>query len=77
MKVVIPDEYKDFFDLELFEKFGAFISNAPKGLESAARIVKANQQRGMRTYVNINNHYEGSAPLTMAFLIRSLDVIFF
>jgi uncharacterized protein YecE (DUF72 family) len=44
----------------------------PKGLESAARIVKANQQRGMRTYVNVNNHYEGSAPLTID---RFLDVL--
>ncbi len=44
----------------------------PKGLDSAARIVKANQQRGMRTYVNVNNHYEGSAPLTID---RFLDVL--
>ncbi|MGD2246097.1 MAG: DUF72 domain-containing protein [Candidatus Aminicenantes bacterium] len=44
----------------------------PEGLQDAARIVKANLRRGMRTYVNINNHYEGSAPLTID---RFLDVL--
>ena len=44
----------------------------PKGLESASRIVRANRQRGMRTFVNVNNHYEGSAPLTID---RFLDVL--
>lgn len=44
----------------------------PKGLESAAIIVKNNQERGMRTFVNVNNHYEGSAPLTID---RFLDVL--
>ncbi|MFC2168842.1 DUF72 domain-containing protein [Acidobacteriota bacterium] len=44
----------------------------PEGLKSAAMIVKSNQQRGMRTFVNVNNHYEGSAPLTID---RFLDVL--
>ena len=44
----------------------------PEGLKSAAMIVKSNQQRGIRTFVNVNNHYEGSAPLTID---RFLDVL--
>lgn len=40
---------------------------APKdgGLRSAARLVRANKDKNMRTFVNVNNHYEGSAPLTI------------
>lgn len=47
---------------------------APKddGLRSAARIVRANKEKAMRTFVNVNNHYEGSAPLTIR---RFLDVL--
>ena len=37
----------------------------PEGLEAAARIARTNAERGVRTYVNVNNHYEGSAPLTV------------
>jgi uncharacterized protein YecE (DUF72 family) len=40
---------------------------APKleGLKSAARIVRFNLQHKIRTFVNVNNHFEGSAPLTI------------
>ena len=39
---------------------------APKleGLQAAAKIVRFNTARSFQTLVNINNHYEGSAPLT-------------
>jgi uncharacterized protein YecE (DUF72 family) len=36
-----------------------------EGLESAVRIIDWNSARGVRTIVNVNNHYEGSAPLTI------------
>ena len=39
---------------------------APKleGLQAAADIVRFNTARSFQALVNINNHYEGSAPLT-------------
>ncbi|HDT11708.1 MAG TPA: DUF72 domain-containing protein [bacterium] len=41
------------------------ISPKPAGLKAAAHIVKENTYKEIVTYVNINNHYEGSAPLTV------------
>jgi len=47
---------------------------APKarGLQSAAAIVRANAKKGVLTYLNMSNHYEGSAPLSLR---RFLDVL--
>jgi uncharacterized protein YecE (DUF72 family) len=41
-------------------------------LEGAANIVRANAQASVTTYVNVNNHYEGSAPLTIEKLLKLL-----
>ena len=41
-------------------------------MAAAADIVRANAREGRMTYVNINNHYEGSAPLTIARFVREL-----
>ena len=30
-------------------------------------------KRGIRTFVNVNNHYEGSAPLTIQRFVRVLE----
>ena len=35
-------------------------------------IIRQNLEHDMDTYVNVNNHYEGSAPLTIR---RLLDVL--
>ena len=35
------------------------------GLKTVAGIVKENKMRKITTYVNVNNHYEGCAPLTI------------
>jgi uncharacterized protein YecE (DUF72 family) len=47
---------------------------APKteGLKAAAAIVRANARNKVLTYLNLNNHYEGSAPLSIG---RFLDVL--
>lgn len=42
------------------------------GLEAAASIVQANARAGVTTYVNVNNHYEGCAPLTIERLVKLL-----
>jgi uncharacterized protein YecE (DUF72 family) len=54
------------------EVWSRVVSSQPEGLKSAARIVRSNTRRGMKTFVNVNNHYEGSAPLTVD---RFLDVL--
>jgi hypothetical protein len=42
------------------------------GLEATASIVKENTRAGLTTIVNVNNHYEGCAPLTIQRLLRVL-----
>jgi uncharacterized protein YecE (DUF72 family) len=48
------------------------VERRDEGLRSAIDIVKANAARLITTYVNVNNHYEGSAPLTIE---RFLDAL--
>jgi uncharacterized protein YecE (DUF72 family) len=42
------------------------------GLKATAAIVRQDLDAGVDTYVNVNNHYEGSAPLTIERLLRQL-----
>jgi len=44
----------------------------PDGLKAAATIVRANARNKVLTYLNLNNHYEGSAPLSIG---RFLEVL--
>jgi uncharacterized protein YecE (DUF72 family) len=41
------------------------VSPQPESLAAAAEIYLANRERSIRTFVNVNNHFEGSAPLTI------------
>ncbi len=43
-----------------------------EGLKATADIVRQNAASGVDTYVNVNNHYEGSGPLTIQ---RLLDLL--
>lgn len=47
---------------------------APKDdrLGATAEIIRQNMAAGVDTYVNVNNHYEGSAPLTVQRLLAIL-----
>ena len=42
-------------------------------LRAAANIVLSNVRRSVVSYVNVNNHYEGSAPLTIERFLRLLE----
>ena len=42
------------------------------GLKTTASIIRENIKRKITTYVNVNNHYEGCAPLTIQRLLRLL-----
>jgi uncharacterized protein YecE (DUF72 family) len=54
------------------EVWNRLISPKPEAVQAAANIVRANARRHVLTYVNVNNHLEGSAPLTIQ---RLLDVL--
>jgi hypothetical protein len=48
------------------------IEPKPEGIRAAVSIVRTNMKRGICTFVNVNNHYEGSAPLTIERLLEVL-----
>ncbi len=48
------------------------VAPKPEGLESAAKIVRSNARKNILTYVNFNNHYEGSAPLSIKRFLETL-----
>jgi len=54
------------------EVWDRLVSPKPDALAAAARIVRANSRRGVLSFVNINNHLEGSAPLTIERFLEAL-----
>jgi uncharacterized protein YecE (DUF72 family) len=57
---------------EAGESWGRLVSPKPEAIRAAARIVRSNARRRVLTYVNVNNHLEGSAPLTIQRLLEAL-----
>jgi uncharacterized protein YecE (DUF72 family) len=57
---------------ETGEVWNRVVAPKPGGLAAAAKIVRANAKKRVLTYLNLNNHYEGSAPLSAR---RFLDVL--
>ena len=54
------------------EVWNRLVSPKPQGLEAAARIVRLNLEKEVITFLNVNNHFEGSAPITIE---RFLEVL--
>ena len=50
--------------------WGEIVDPKDDGLGAAASIISQNAKEGIRTVVNVNNHYEGCAPLTIQRLLR-------
>jgi uncharacterized protein YecE (DUF72 family) len=46
-------------------KWDAIIDPRDKELPDIVAIIRALEERKVKVYVNVNNHYEGSAPLTI------------
>jgi len=57
---------------ETAEIWNRVVAPKPEGLKAAAAIVRANARNKVLTYLNINNHYEGSAPLTIGRFLKVL-----
>jgi uncharacterized protein YecE (DUF72 family) len=58
---------------ETAEVWDRIISPKPEAIAAAARIVRSNARNRVITYVNFNNHFEGSAPLTIQRLLEALS----
>ena len=48
------------------------IEPRPESIQAAVNIVRANLRLGHKTFVNINNHFEGCAPLTAEKFLKML-----
>ena len=59
-------------EVETGQVWDRVVAPKPEGLKAAAEIVRFNRAQKVRTFVNVNNHYEGSAPLTIE---RFVDVL--
>jgi uncharacterized protein YecE (DUF72 family) len=57
---------------ETGEVWNQIVSPRPEGIRAAARIVRSNVSRGVTTFVNVNNHFEGSAPLSIQRFLEEL-----
>ena len=55
------------------EIWNALVAPKPEGLAAAAAITREHIRKKIKTYINVNNHYEGSAPLSVDRLIRTLE----
>lgn len=55
------------------EVWNRIVAPKDQGIHVAAQIVKRHMEAAKRIYVNANNHYEGSAPLTLDKLVKKLD----
>lgn len=60
-------------EVETGQIWNRLIAPKPEGLKAAARIVKSNLEKRILTFVNVNNHFEGSAPLTIERFINTLQ----
>ncbi len=57
---------------ETGEVWNKVVAPKPEGLKAAAKIVRANARNKVLTYLNLNNHYEGSAPLSIGRFLEAL-----
>ncbi len=55
------------------EVWNRLVSPKPEAIEAAARIVRTNARNRILTYVNVNNHLEGSAPLSIQRFLEALS----
>ncbi len=54
------------------DNWNGIIEPKDEGLQAAVSIARKNAERGIRTYINVKNQYEGCAPLTIQRIIEKL-----
>jgi len=59
-------------EAETGERWDRIVASKPASLQAAAEITLENVRRKIATYINVNNHFEGSAPLTIGRFLESL-----
>jgi uncharacterized protein YecE (DUF72 family) len=61
-------------ELESGGVWNRVIAAKPEGLRAAVKIVRANARRRVLTFLNVNNHFEGSGPLTIQRFLEALQI---
>lgn len=64
---------RDDMEKRTEKKWTRIVEPQPDGIRTAVEIVKKNAAESIKTYININNHYEGSAPLTAERFLKALE----
>jgi uncharacterized protein YecE (DUF72 family) len=59
-------------ETETGEVWNRIVAPKPEGIQAAVRITRDNIRKKIVTYVNVNNHFEGSAPLTIERYLEAL-----
>ena len=80
--VLVFQQARDLPDLEILELGGIeertgglwndIIDPKDEGLKTTAQFIRDSTDRKIMTFVNVNNHYEGCAPLTIQRLLELL-----
>jgi len=60
-------------EAETGEVWNKTVGPKPEALSAAARITRQNTRSKVLTYINVNNHFEGSAPLTIERFLEALS----
>jgi len=55
------------------EHWDQIVAPRSEALQAAARIVRVNRRQKVMTFLNVNNHFEGSAPLTIERFLKELE----
>jgi len=63
IRLIGPDRKK--IEKETGSKWNRVVSPKDQDLRNIADVLKDLEKRGIKVFANINNHYEGSAPLTI------------
>ena len=59
-------------EAETGERWDRIVAPKPAALKAAAGITLENIRKKIFTYINVNNHFEGSAPLTINRFLKAL-----
>jgi uncharacterized protein YecE (DUF72 family) len=57
------------------ERWDRIVAPRSEALKGAARIVRLNRRQKVMTFLNVNNHFEGSAPLTIDRFLKELEAL--
>ena len=56
------------------DKWNKIVDSKEEDLAAVAAMIQELRDADVRVYLNVNNHYEGSAPLTIARITELLEM---